>query len=103
MNLCRTISCALLGLYVFIAAFIYLSFLARFSSVVTNCPCASSFITLSALLVLLIGAFPFLSHSVLEQRNTAFDLDGLHASHMKVRSFTFKVLFGTTGFPVAKI
>jgi hypothetical protein len=87
LHACRTISCALLGLYIFVSAFIYLSFVARFSSLTTNCPCASSFIALSALLVLLVGAFPFLSHTVLIQRNNALDLDGLHASHMKVRSF----------------
>ena len=85
---CRTISCALFGLYIFIAAFIYLSFVGRFSLLTANCACASAFITTSALLVLLVGAFPFLSHSVLEQRNSAFDIDALHASNMKVRSLT---------------
>lgn len=34
---------------------------------------------------MLIGVFPFLSHAVLEQRNDAFDIDGLHVSHLKVR------------------
>lgn len=53
--------------------------------VTANCPCASAFILLSALLVLLVGAFPFLSHVVLQQRNAVFDIDALHASHMKAR------------------
>lgn len=79
---CRTLSAGLLGLYILIAALLYVSYLGRFAALLTNRAVASVLILLSLLIVAIIGALPFLSTAILDTRNTTFDLDELHRGHM---------------------
>lgn len=79
---CRTLSSGLLGLYILIAALLYLSYIGRFAAVLANRAVASVLILLSLLIVALVGALPFLSTAVLDTRNSLYDLDEVHRGHM---------------------
>jgi hypothetical protein len=80
---CRYIACVVLGIFVLLAALIYIAHIGRFAGLVANRIIGALIVVLSALCIVAIGLTPFFASTILKTRNAEYDLRDLHAKSMR--------------------